>query len=264
MRDKYKLSDFSTKRLIISSIIVVLTALTGIILINAGTLNIVNMTWGADVMHQPSRLVAMGLMTALENFFGYSTFIHPNWWKVLLILIGFLLVTYLILTLLLSYYDLHDDLDYPEGKRVILPVVWLMFYFSLAGLGLGFFPSTEYGAIHSYILLFGIIYLLASCLIFSPDKIFPSIILFILLIIIAAILYAYCVFIAWIALMLLIYWFCKNIRNISFSPSQAKAYNDEADELNQERDFLRNNSDSISKEEIDDLNRRISNHNQKI
>lgn len=140
-----KLNEFSKTHKIIAVTILCIFTLIGIISVNSGQFDIVYLTLRGNDYKIFGRLLPL----ILDNFFGTATFFHPNWWKVLLGIIGFIIAGFLILEkVLLNYNAIHEETD-----NGMLPMAWLIYYFAAAGcfFGLQAFPGNGH---HSFIHLF--------------------------------------------------------------------------------------------------------------
>lgn len=246
-----KLKEFSKTHKIISLTILCLFAVTGIILIYTKQFDIVYLILrGHDY-----KLFGHLMPLILENFFGTATFIHPNWWKVLLGIVGFIIIAYLIIEkILLNYQSIHQQID--EG---MLPAAWMIYYFAAAGCLFGLQALPEMGTIHSSIFFTGTVYLLAASL-FGDINILTAIISFPLLLILCSIVYLFCFAMIWIAIIFIVIGIFKSLGSMGTAGGgNAHSYNKEADDLNWERNQVQNATES----EARNLTQRIDEHNRR-
>lgn len=246
-----KLNEFSKTHKITAITILCLFTLIGIISINSGQFDIVHLILrGNDY-----KIFGHLLPLILDNFFGTATFIHPNWWKVLLGILGFIVFGYLIIEkVLLNYNAIHEETD-----TGMLPITWLIYYFAAAGSFFGIQALPEMGTVHSFIFFGGMVYLLAACL-FVDTNILYAIPAFLLSFILCSIVYLFCFVIIWLAVIFLIIGIFKSLGSIGTAVGgNTHTYNKEADDLNWERDNMQNLTESEAK----DLAQRIDEHNRK-
>lgn len=250
-----KLNEFSKTHKIIAVTILCIFTLIGIISVNSGQFDIVYLTLRGNDYKIFGRLLPL----ILDNFFGTATFFHPNWWKVLLGIIGFIIAGFLILEkVLLNYNAIHEETD-----NGMLPIAWLIYYFAAAGCFFGLQAFPEMGSTHSFIYLGGVVYLLAACL-FSDTNIsrvlFSVLITFPLALVLCSVIYLFCFAMIWIAIIFIVIGIFKSLGSLGAAAGgNTHTYNKEADDLN----WKRNNVENLTEREAKDLAQRIDEHNRK-
>ena len=227
--------------------------------ITVGQLNIVTFLSGGD---EPRKMFAKLFKLATDNFIGYSTFLHPNWWIVTLTVLAVLVVMFLIINyVFLNYKELHENID--NNETPLCNVAWTVYYFGICGAFTGLSFNTSAGVIHSYLLLVGFTYLFVACLYGTSIRV--KIIRTPLILFLDILIYAVCLVLIYIIIIAVVCFFFKLMRaagSVTHSASTVRVYNDEADELNRERDRLLNdtNPDLL---EVENLENKIIEHNIK-
>lgn len=140
-----------------------------------------------------------------ENFLGTKTFLHPNWWKVLLGVIAYIVMAFYVLTLVISR-EAYDNLTFSVCDDTKFPMAWMRFYYAFAGIIISFGMDLESGQINA-ILLFAPAVLIYLSFWRVGAGLLPTLWLLIVNIFIAAV----CCCMAWIAIICLI---CGAFRGI--------------------------------------------------
>lgn len=222
-------------------------------------LNIVTLLSGGDNQY---KIFANLFKLATDNFFGYSTFLHPNWWIVVLTILAVLVIIFLVVNyVLLNYRSLHESLDVNETP--LCNVSWTICYFGICGAFAGFSFNTSAGVIHTFLLLVGFTYLFVAC--FYGTDIRVKVIRTPIILLLDVLVYAVCLVLVYIIIIAVVCYFFKSMQvagSVTRSASAVRKYNEEADELNQEKDRLLNES-SPDLLEVDNLVNKINEHNFK-
>ena len=210
---RIKFGEFSRTHKIIAFAILAIAAITGSILISSGQFNIVYLILRGHDYKIFGKLFPL----LADNFFGYSTFLHPNWWKVLLGILGFLVVGFLIVEkILLNYKSIHENID--QG---LLPDAWLIYYFAAAGCIFGIQPFPELGTLHTSIFFAGVLYLLLASL-FIDKNLWLALPNFLLVLLMCSLVYLFCFVMIWIALIFLVIAVFKTIGALGVAGGSGK------------------------------------------
>lgn len=241
------------KTKVVSTVIAVILGVIGVGLIEKDVFNIVDLIFrGHTVYYFWGHL----LTAAVDNVLGVRTFLHPNWWKVLLLMILYVIIGCVIISnLLLNYKKLYESLDLDRDTP--FPIVWLIYYFATAGILLALFPDHDMSKIRSFVLLAGLLYLYISFGWIHPLLGFIGILLGTVL---GGLIYLFCFSIFWLGLVLIIIGVFRSIGSLGGVTSKA-IYNGEATKLESKRQEMLQNPENFDEVDATRLENEIFQHN---